>query len=352
MNAGGADRGRKPRIAADHERQPPPPAPGRNPKGQREAVGVGVMAQDDPSPGGQTLDHRQRVGTAAFIGHEPKAGQRRPAASGVEPAGERCKLDHEVFRARTPVDIDVRLKPDSAMTASNAPSLNPSSAIDVGGNLALVRARIAAAAEAAGRAAAGIELVAVSKGHAAERIAAAIAAGQRVFGENRVQEAERKWPALKAAHPDLRLHLIGPLQTNKVRDAVALFDVIESVDRPKLAEALAVAIAKGGRAPACFIQVNTGEEPQKAGVAPTAADGFIAACRERWKLPIVGLMCIPPLAEEPAFHFALLREIARRNGIGQLSMGMSADYEIAIAFGATHVRVGTAIFGERPVRPA
>lgn len=238
------------------------------------------------------------------------------------------------------------------MTASDAPSLNPLSATDVGGHLALVRARIAAAAEAAGRAAAGIELVAVSKGHGVERIAAAIAVGQRVFGENRVQEAERKWPALKAAHPDLRLHLIGPLQTNKVRDAVALFDVIETVDRPNLAEALAGAIAKAGRAPACFIQVNTGEEAQKAGVAPTEADGFIAACRDRWKLPIVGLMCIPPAAEEPAFHFALLREIARRNGMAKLSMGMSADYEIAIAFGATHVRVGTAIFGERPTRPA
>jgi pyridoxal phosphate enzyme (YggS family) len=156
-----------------------------------------------------------------------------------------------------------------------------------------------------------------------------------------------KYPALKDAHPDLRLHLIGPLQTNKARDAVALFDVIETLDRPKLARALAAAMEKESRCPACYVQVNTGEEPQKAGVLPREADALIALARDELRLPVEGLMCIPPLDEEPALHFALLREIARRNGLAVLSMGMSADFEIAVAFGATHVRVGTAIFGPR-----
>jgi len=216
--------------------------------------------------------------------------------------------------------------------------------------LAVVRDRIATAARAVGRDAAAVTLVAVSKTHDAGAVSSAIAAGQRVFGENRVQEAQAKYPALKAAHPDLVLHLIGPLQSNKVKEAVALFDVIETVDRPKLADALAREMERAGRRPRCFIQVNTGEEPQKAGVLPAAADAFIAECRERWRLPVVGLMCIPPLDQEPSPHFALLREIARRHELPELSMGMSADYEIAIRLGATHVRVGTAIFGERPPR--
>jgi pyridoxal phosphate enzyme (YggS family) len=173
-------------------------------------------------------------------------------------------------------------------------------------------------------------------------------AGQRVFGENRVQEAKAKFPALKAAHPDLELHLIGPLQTNKVKDAVALFDVIETVDRPRLAEALAAEMAKTGRRPRCLIEVNTGEEPQKAGILPADVDAFVAACRDDLKLPVAGLMCIPPVDEEPAMHFALLAEMARRNGLAEVSMGMSGDYPVAIRFGATHVRVGTAIFGARP----
>jgi PLP dependent protein len=216
--------------------------------------------------------------------------------------------------------------------------------------LAAVSGRIAAAASAVGRNAADVTLVAVSKTHDAGAISAAIAAGQRVFGENRVQEAQAKYPVLKAAHPDLVLHLIGPLQTNKVKEAVALFDVIETVDRPKLAEALAREMERAGRRLRCLIQVNTGEEPQKAGVLPAAADAFIAECRERGRLPVVGLMCIPPLDQEPSPHFALLREIARRHQLPELSMGMSADYETAIRLGATHVRVGTAIFGERPPR--
>jgi hypothetical protein len=219
---------------------------------------------------------------------------------------------------------------------------------DVAANLEAVTADIAAAARAAGRAAADVTLVAVSKTHGPETIREALAAGQRVFGENRVQEAEAKWPALKAEFPDIVLHLIGPLQTNKVKQAVALFDVIETVDRDKLVRELAKEIKKQGRNPACYIQVNTGEEDQKAGVLPDDTDKLAAAAREAG-LNVVGLMCIPPVDEEPSLHFALLREIARRNGLEKLSMGMSGDYEVAVAFGATSVRVGTAIFGSRPV---
>jgi pyridoxal phosphate enzyme (YggS family) len=219
----------------------------------------------------------------------------------------------------------------------------------IGGNLAAVRGRIEAAERAAGRPEAAVTLVAVSKTHPTDSVRAALKAGQRIFGENRMQEALGKFPALRREFTDLALHMIGPLQTNKVRDAVHHCDVIETVDRPRLAEALAREMAKSGRRPQCFIEVNIGEEPQKAGVLPEAADGFIRDCRERLLLPIVGLMCVPPEHEEPAPYFALLREIARRNGLPQLSMGMSADFETAIRFGATHVRVGTAIFGARRV---
>jgi len=213
--------------------------------------------------------------------------------------------------------------------------------------LADVRQHIAAAARAAGRDPAAVTLVAVSKTHGADRVRELLDAGQRVFGENRVQEAEEKFPALKAGYPDLKLHLIGPLQTNKAREAVALFDVIESVDRERLGATLAKEMARVGRRPDCYIQVNTGEEPQKAGVLPGEVDGFVAACRDAHKLPIVGLMCIPPVDEEPAPHFALLAKMAARNGLATISMGMSADYETAIRLGATHVRVGTALFGPR-----
>lgn len=220
----------------------------------------------------------------------------------------------------------------------------------IASQLTEVKDAIAAAAREAGRDPAEVTLVAVSKVHPAEAVEAALAAGQRVFGENRVQEAQGKYPALKARYPELELHLIGPLQTNKAEDAVELFDVIEVVDRPKLAKALAKAMEKTGRRPACYVQVNTGEEAQKAGVAPKEADAFIAACREEHGLPVEGVMCIPPLDEEPALHFALLKEIAERNGLAKLSMGMSADFETAVRIGATHVRIGTAIFGERPKR--
>ena len=229
-------------------------------------------------------------------------------------------------------------------------SLQPTTDSDspaIAAQLTAVHARIAAAAKAGGRDPAAVTLVAVSKTQSAEHVTAALAAGQRVFGENRVQEAAAKWPALKRAWPQVELHLIGPLQTNKAREAVALFDVIETVDRPKLAQVLAAEMVRGGRRPACYVQINTGEEPQKAGVLPAAADEFIRFCRDQLSLPVVGLMCIPPADDEPSLHFALLAEIARRHGINILSMGMSADYEIAIKLGATHVRIGTAIFGER-----
>jgi pyridoxal phosphate enzyme (YggS family) len=218
----------------------------------------------------------------------------------------------------------------------------------VAANLAAVRDRIAAAAKAAHRAPSEITLVAVSKTFDASAVTTALACGQTVFGENRVQEAQAKFPALRTSDPALELHLIGPLQTNKARDAVALFDVIQSIDRPKLAAAVATETARAGRRVRCFVQVNTGEEPQKAGIAPDAADAFVAAAREKHGLIVEGLMCIPPADEEPAPHFALLREIARRNGLTALSMGMSGDFETAIRFGATHVRVGSAIFGARP----
>ncbi|MEQ8193087.1 MAG: YggS family pyridoxal phosphate-dependent enzyme [Rhodospirillales bacterium] len=218
---------------------------------------------------------------------------------------------------------------------------------DVAQNLAVVQARIREAAGAAGRDAAEVTLVAVSKTHGIDRIMPALQAGQRVFGENRVQEAAEKWPLLRRTFPDVVLHLIGPLQTNKAKQAADLFDVIETLDRPKLARALATHTQAIGKAPDCFVQINTGEEPQKAGVIPAEADGFIAACRNDYELPVKGVMCIPPADEEPSLHFMLLREIAARNGLEKLSMGMSADYDVAVRFGATHVRVGTAIFGAR-----
>ncbi len=209
--------------------------------------------------------------------------------------------------------------------------------------------RIAQAAAASGRAPESITLTAVSKQQPDDRVEAMLATGQRVFGENRVQEAEARWSERRARYPDLQLRLIGPLQSNKAADAVALFNVIESLDRPKLAAALATEAQKQGRSPEILIQVNTGEEAQKAGVAPLEADAFIKAARETYGLPVAGLMCIPPVDEEPAMHFALLAKIAARNGLSVLSMGMSDDFETAIRFGATHVRVGSALFGARPL---
>jgi len=217
--------------------------------------------------------------------------------------------------------------------------------------LATVRAEIARACRDAARDPAGVTLVAIAKTFGAEAIEPVIAAGQRVFGENRVQEAKAKWPPLiarqKARDVAIELHLVGALQSNKAREAVALFDAIHSVDRASLAEALAKEIARQGRRPLLFVEINTGAEPQKAGVKPQDADAFLAACRDRYGLTIAGLMCIPPFDEAPAPHFALTAKVARRNGLALLSMGMSADFRTAIGFGATHIRVGTAIFGAR-----
>ena len=214
-------------------------------------------------------------------------------------------------------------------------------------NLARIQQKIAEATARANRPAGSVRLVAVSKTHPAEAVLAALAAGQTRFGENRVQEAQAKFPTLRPAHAGLRLHLIGALQTNKAADAVALADVIESLDRPRLAVALADAMAKQARRPDVLVQVNTGDETQKAGVPRAEADDFIRLCREVHQLPVVGLMCIPPVDADPRPHFHLLAELAARHGLGVLSMGMSGDFEAAIACGATHVRIGSAIFGAR-----
>jgi hypothetical protein len=214
-------------------------------------------------------------------------------------------------------------------------------------NLADVQEAIRRAEADYGRPAGAVQLVAVSKTIPPDGILPALEAGQRLFGENYVQESAGKWPALRERFPDTELHLVGPLQSNKAREAVALFDVIHSLDRPSLAAALAKEIARTGRSPRFLVQVNTGEEPQKGGVLPAEADAFIAACRDRYGLPIEGLMCIPPAEDLPSPHFGLLGRIANRNGLKVLSMGMSADFDPAIQLGATHVRVGTAIFGAR-----
>lgn len=226
--------------------------------------------------------------------------------------------------------------------------MNPQASSSVVENLAAVQADIATATKKAGRAAGAVTLVAVSKTHDADHVRPALVAGQRVFGENRVQEAEGKWPALRQEFPDLQLHLIGPLQSNKVKHALKVFDVIETVDREKLARTLARDMAAEGVQIPVFVQVNTGEEEQKAGVAPQGVAAFVSLCRDELGLNVKGLMCIPPVDEEPALHFALLAKLAGELGLESLSMGMSADYVTAIDLGATHVRVGTAIFGTRP----
>ena len=213
-------------------------------------------------------------------------------------------------------------------------------------SLSEIRSRIAKAEADSGRAAGSVQLIAVSKVQPEDRVRAVLEEGHRLFGENRVQEAAGKWPAFREDFPDAQVHLIGPLQTNKTRQAFELFQAIHSLDRPKLAKSIARIAQEEGRCPALFVQVNTGEEPQKAGILPADADGFIAEC-QGLDLPIEGLMCIPPVEEEPSLHFALLAKIAARNGLTGLSMGMSSDFERAIALGATHVRIGSAIFGER-----
>jgi len=221
---------------------------------------------------------------------------------------------------------------------------------EVVGHLQTVKAAIVAAAQSAGREGADVSLVAVSKEQPDERVTAAIEAGQRIFGENYVQPALHRWPAWKQRYPDVRLHMIGPIQTNKARDVVRLFDVIETLDREKLARALSKEMATQNRRPACLIQVNIGEEEQKSGIPPAETDRFVRLCRDELSLPVTGLMCVPPVDDEPSMYFALLAKIAARNDLQILSMGMSADFETGVQFGATHVRVGSAIFGARPLK--
>jgi hypothetical protein len=228
--------------------------------------------------------------------------------------------------------------------------MSPTITETIAANLAAVRARIARAARIAGRDPAAITLIAVAKTHGEDDVRAALAAGQSVFGENRVQEAKAKYPALRTVHPALDLHLIGPLQSNKARDAAALFDAIHTLDRDSLAETLGPELKRAGRELKLFVQVNTGEEPQKAGVGPQDTRAFVERCRTVHGLDVAGLMCIPPVDDQPAPHFALLAKLAREAGVRELSMGMSGDFEAAIQLGATHIRVGTAIFGERETR--
>lgn len=235
----------------------------------------------------------------------------------------------------SPRPIDVTASPTNGGTS------------DAVGRLKLVRDRIVAAAHSVKREASSVELIAVSKTFEAPSIRPLLAAGQRHFGENRVQEVQSKWPQLREEFAGITLHLIGPLQSNKAKEAVALFDAIHTLDRPKIARAIAAEMTAQGRRPQLFIQINTGEEAQKAGVLPADAQSFVALCRDELKLDISGLMCIPPVDEEPAVHFAFLAKLAREVGLAGLSMGMSHDFETAIEFGATHVRVGSAIFGER-----
>jgi hypothetical protein len=219
---------------------------------------------------------------------------------------------------------------------------------DPAANLAAIKREIEAALKEAARGAGSVTVTAVSKTHGPERILPALEAGHRVFGENRVQEAMAKWPALREAYPGIELRLIGPLQSNKAKEAVALFDVIESLDRPKLAKALAAEMDKQGRRPKLYIQVNTGEEAQKAGVAPAEVPAFLDQCRDEFGLDITGLMCIPPAEDDPAPHFALLAKMAENLELTDISMGMSGDYPVAARLGATHVRIGTGVFGSRP----
>lgn len=223
-------------------------------------------------------------------------------------------------------------------------------ATNIAANFETVRKAITDAAATVDRDPGGVNLIAVSKTHPAQTIKDALVTGHRLYGENRIQEAQEKWPELKEEFADTELHLIGGLQTNKVKAALELFDVIHTVDRPKLAMAIAREADRHGKMPVCFVQINTGEEAQKGGVLPLEADAFIASCRDEFGLPLAGLMCIPPVDEEPSLHFALLKKIARRNGIDGLSMGMSHDFELAVEMGATHIRVGTALFGPRVTR--
>ena len=331
------DRGCERPVSRDKEHQAPSPGDGTQLPCQGPTVGASVMAKEDPASRRQRLGDAHRVRKARFIRKQKKRWQ-GASAPGLLPQSP----GDPVEGGRGPVFHPQSFGYNHPMSDPAPPDPYES-----------VLARMAAAAKSVGRPPDAITLIAVSKIFSAAAIRPLLARGHRVFGENRVQEALGKWPALRSetGGKPIQLHLIGPLQTNKVRDAMALFDVIHSLDREKLARKLADEAADKGTCPDLFVQVNTGEEPQKAGIPPGGADAFIAYARDELRLPVIGLMALPPLGEAPGPHFALLAKIAERNGLAQLSMGMSADFETAIALGATHVRVGTALFGAR-VKPA
>lgn len=321
---------RKASVAGDEN--PDPPCARRLDETPREAgtiLGI-VMAQDQPGTLRQTVEQREWIRRPARIGHRNQGRQAYVTGRGA------------AVRRRGP-GAQAPGRPPNDQTDHEASMSEPRAPDEA---LAQVLAEIAAAAKAAGRAPGDARLVAVTKMHGPDRIEPTLRAGQRHFGENRVQEAAGKWPALREAYPDIELHLIGPLQTNKVRDAVRLFDVIETVDRPKLAVALAAEMDKTGRRPRLYVQVNTGAEPQKAGAGLEDLDALLGECRALG-LQISGLMCIPPIGEDPRPHFETLARLADAHGLPVRSMGMSGDFPAAIAAGATHVRVGSAIFGER-----
>lgn len=301
-----------------------------------------IGAPDQRRTARQGAKGRLHIRQAFGIGHR---NQRDPCPSARKPSRGAHHLHVLPFRLSLAA-ADTSFSPitQGETMTGEARDTSPGAAAE---RLADIRSRIARAAREAGRDPQDVTLIAVSKTFGEEAILPLIEAGQRVFGENRVQEAAAKWPVLRARFADAELHLIGPLQTNKLDDALKLFDVFHTLDREKLALALVKAREKGKVLPRLFVQVNTGEEEQKAGIAPHDADRFIARCREEWQLDIEGLMCIPPVDEEPALHFALIDKIARRNGLAKLSMGMSGDFETAVRLGATHVRVGSALFGTR-----
>jgi PLP dependent protein len=321
--------GRKLWIVRDDPDEPTLARDLRYGRRQRAPFVAVPLAHDDHAALRQRPNGGARIGHAFVIGKKCERRQAGARLFGKAPA-QPCQLH--------PCKV-IRQAMSSSPITPDSPAAQ---------NLAHILARIEASRKAALKPAPATTLVAISKTFGPESIRPAIAAGQRIFGENRVQEAKTKWPPLKSEHPDVELHLVGPLQTNKTREALTLFDAIHSLDRRKLAETLRHECERTEKRPLLFIQINTGEEPQKAGVLPLDAPNFIHFCRETLHLPIYGLMCIPPADQPPASHFALLAKMAREHGLEGLSMGMSADFETAIRFGATHVRIGTAIFGERP----
>ncbi len=330
MHPVGADGLRKVRVRRDQKREAAALGEARGFFGGRK-VWPAKMAIDQARALRQAPSEADEIGRARGVGQRPQHGEARTSVHAGDTLRGSLQSDERAI--------------SSVMAHLDAPApVSP----DVSARRNGVLSAIANAAKAAGRSRDDVTLVAVSKQQPDERIDVALAAGQRVFGENRVQEAQARWGERRTAYPDLELRLVGPLQSNKAEAAVALFDVIETLDREKLAKALTAAMEKVGRRPRLYVQVNTGEEHQKAGVAPRETEAFVARVREAYGLSVEGLMCIPPVDEEPALHFALLADLAARCGVEKLSMGMSADFETAVRFGATSVRVGSGVFGPRP----